>query len=320
MRNLNLDQLHTFETVIGLASFTAAARRLNLSQSTVSVQIRELERRFGVALIERMGKKAYATPSGRALAEAAQRIFRECESAEDAVRHFRDGWIGRVHVGTTNTALMYDLPPVLRKLSIDHPGIGLHVTNMATRESIEGVIQNTIDLALVTLPVENRHLRITPLRAQVLVAILPPGTRDSPDEVTPDYVAKQRLLVEHKQGAVHALVMRWLSGRTSPPHPPMHLGTIEALKAAVEANLGMSIVPDVAVVERTADLVVRPLRPRVPCTLALIEHRAKPNTPALEIVRNALLGLRDAGKFKPVHTRANGAGRDPDRRKLRRGT
>jgi DNA-binding transcriptional LysR family regulator len=300
MRSLNLDQLRTFETVIGLASFTAAARRLNLSQSTVSVQIRELERRFGVTLIERMGKKAYATPSGRALAEAAQRIFHECELAEGALRRFRDGWIGRVHVGTTNTALMYNLPPVLRQLSLDYPGIDLHVTNMSTRESVEHVIQNTIDLALVTLPVEKKHLRITPLRAQVLVAILPPGTRDAPDEITPDYVARQRLLVEHRQGAVYALIMRWLLGQTPLPRPPMHLGTIEALKTAVEANLGMSIVPDVAVVERTADLVVRPLRPRVPCTLALIEHRAKPNAPALEIARNALLGLRDSGELKPA--------------------
>ena len=190
---------------------------------------------------------------------------------------------------------------------------------MSTRESVEHVVQNKIDLALVTLPVEKRHLRITPLRAQVLVAILPPGTRDPPDEITPDYVARQRLLVEHRQGAVYALVMRWLSGRTSLPRPPMHLGTIEALKTAVEANLGMSIVPDVAVVKRTTDLVVRPLRPRVPCTLALVEHRAKPNAPALEIVRNALLGLRDRGEHKPARTRANGAGRSRGRRALHGG-
>jgi DNA-binding transcriptional LysR family regulator len=303
MRSLSLDQLRTFETVIGLASFTAAARRLNLSQSTVSVQIRELERRFGVTLIERMGKKAHATPPGQALAEAARRIFHECELAEEALRRFRDGWIGRVHVGTTNTALMYDLPPVLRQLRLDYPGIDLHVTNMSTRESVEHVIHNKIDLALVTLPVDSSHLRITPLRAQVLVAILPPDTRDPPDEVTPDYVARQPLLVEHAQGAVHALIMRWLLG-TSFPRPPMHLGTIEALKTAVEANLGMSIVPDVAVAGRTADLIVRPLRPRVPCTLALIEHQAKPNARALEIVRNALLGLRDDVELKPARTRA----------------
>lgn len=65
MRSLNLDQLRALETVVELASFTAAARRLNLSQSAISVQIRELEQRLGVRLVERLGKKAYATAAGR---------------------------------------------------------------------------------------------------------------------------------------------------------------------------------------------------------------------------------------------------------------
>ena len=77
------------------------------------------------------------------------------------------------------------------------------------------------------------------------------------------------------------------------PRAPMYLGTIEALKTAVESNLGMSIVPDVAVAKRTRRLVVRPLQPPVPCTLALIEHRNKPDEPALDIVRKALLELRE---------------------------
>jgi DNA-binding transcriptional LysR family regulator len=297
MRSLSLDQLRALETVVELASFTAAARRLNLSQSTVSVQIRELEQRFGVALVERMGKQAYATPPGAELVEAARRIFRECQLAEDAVRRFRDGWIGRVHVGTTNTAILYDLPPILRKLRVDHPGLDLHVTNMPTRDSIEHVIQNKIDLALVTLPVENKLLRITPLRPQRLVAIFPAGTRGLPNQITPDYVVGEPLLIEHARGAVHALIMEWLAGHL--PSRAMHIGTIEALKMAVRSNLGMSIVPDVAVSSDSPDLIVRPLRPAVPCTLALIEHRNKPNTPALQIMRDALLGLRQDGARPP---------------------
>jgi DNA-binding transcriptional LysR family regulator len=92
-----------------------------------------------------------------------------------------------------------------------------------------------------------------------------------------------------------------------PLRATMYLGTIEALKTAVESNLGMSIVPDVSVAKPSPDLIVRPLRPPVPCTLALIEHRNKPNEPALEIVRNALLALRgeaDASaprRRKPTH-------------------
>ncbi len=69
------------------------------------------------------------------------------------MRRFRDGWLGRVHIGTTLTALMYELPPVLRELRSAHPRIDLVVTNMATRLSVERILDNTIDLALVTLPV-----------------------------------------------------------------------------------------------------------------------------------------------------------------------
>ena len=64
MRSLNLDQLRTLLEVIELGSFSAAARRLNLTQPAVSQHIRELERRFGVRLIERMGKQAHATAPG----------------------------------------------------------------------------------------------------------------------------------------------------------------------------------------------------------------------------------------------------------------
>jgi DNA-binding transcriptional LysR family regulator len=319
MRSLNLDQLRTLLEVIELGSFSAAARRLNLTQPAVSQHIRELERRFAVRLIERMGKQAHATAPGRDLVEAAQRIFRDCDLAEAAMRRFRDGWIGRVHIGTTNTAMTYLLPPILRRLRLNHPGIDLLVTNMATRDSIEQIIQNKIDLALVTLPVEVTKLRITPLIPQTLVAILPAGTRDVPDEVTPDYAARQPLLIEHARGAVHGLVMEWLAGQM-PLRAAMHLGTIEALKTAVESNLGMSIVPDVAVTRHTPDIIVRPLHPPVPCPVALIEHRNKPNEPALEIVRDALLALRPGSQTELTPAKRPGARGQPLRSSPSAGT
>jgi DNA-binding transcriptional LysR family regulator len=292
MRSLNLDQLRTLIEVVELGSFSAAARRLNLTQPAVSQQIRELERRFGVRLIERMGKHVHVTAPGRELVGAARSIFHSCDLAETAMRRFRDGWIGRVRIGTTNTAMTYLLPPILRRLRLDHPGIDLLVTNMPTRESIEQIIQNKIDLGLVTLPVEGgKQLKVTQLRPQTLVAILPGSTRDVPDEVTPDYAAHQSLLIEHANGAVHGLVMEWLSAHM-PLRAAMQLGTIEALKTAVESNLGMAIVPEIAVTRHNPDIVVRPLRPAVPCPLALIEHRNKPSERALDIVRHALLGLR----------------------------
>jgi DNA-binding transcriptional LysR family regulator len=299
MRSLNLDHLHTLVHVAELGSFSAAARRLGLSQPAVSLQIRELERRFGLQLIERLGKRAHATVPGRELIEAARRIFRECDHADAAMRRFREGWIGRVHVSTTLTAMIYRLPPILRGVRLDHPGIDLLVTNAPTPTSVENIVQNRVDLALVNLPVDQRQLRVTPLCAEVMVAIFPIGTPGVPDEITPDYVARQNLLVEPPSSAAHALVRGWLSGQAPPPRMPTPLGTVEALKSAVASNLGMAIVPEISVGTHVSDFIVRPLRPSLSRMLALIEHRNKPNELALQVVRNALLALQADGAIEP---------------------
>jgi DNA-binding transcriptional LysR family regulator len=307
LRGLNLDQLRALLEVVEQGSFSAAARRLNLTQPAVSLQIRELERRFGLRLIERLGKRAHATVPGRELVEATRRIFRECDHADAAMRRFREGWIGRVHVGTSLTTMIYRLPPVLRRVRLDHPGIDLVVANAPTGNTVENIIQNRIDLGLVNLPIEKkRQLKITPLFPEVLVAIFPAGTRGVPNEITPDYVARQNLMVEQATSAGHPLVLGWLSGHSQPPQVPTTFGTVEALKSAVTSNLGMAIVPEVSVAKHRSDFIVRPLQPPLSRTLALIEHRNKPNEPALEIVRNALLALRTVGAVEPkTHTKAD---------------
>src|SRR6476646_10813825 len=170
MRQLNLDHLRALVEVVAQGGFSAAAVKLKQNQPAVSLQIRELEARWGVQLIERVGKRALATAPGRELIERAHRILRECNAAEESMRHFHDGWLGRVHVATTLTALMYELPPVLRELRSAHPHIDLIVTNMSTLDAIERVIENTVDLALVTLPVKSSRLKVTPLRRQMLLA------------------------------------------------------------------------------------------------------------------------------------------------------
>src|SRR5262249_10209072 len=128
---------------------------------------------------------------------------------------------------------------------------------------------------------------------------------------TPDYAATQPLILEFARGAVYALVQDWL-GQVKLLHPPMPIGIVEAVKKAVASGLGMSIVPGVAMAEPVADGGVRPLRPPVPCTLALIEHSGKPDAPALKIVRDALLELKACDPGEPVSAAHRGS-HDPIR-------
>ena len=290
MRSLNLDQLRALETVVELASFTGAARRLHLSQSAVSVQIRELEERCGVRLVERLGKKAYATAAGREVIQHARRISEESEAITKAMRRFRDGWIGRVHIGAALTALMYLLPPALQKLRTEHPGIDLFISNTTTPGMVDGVLRNEIDIGVVTLPVDDNRLIITPLHVDSLVGIVPASLRDIPDEITPEYVAGQFLVLEF--GGVSKLVTDWLaSARTLAPQSSMVVSAVEAIKIVVSAGMGMSIVPSISVVQPIDKVVVRPIYPPLTRTLALIQHRNKPDDLALRTVRGVLMEL-----------------------------
>jgi DNA-binding transcriptional LysR family regulator len=97
-KTLNLDQLRTFGLVIETGGFSAAADRLGLSQPAVSLQIRQLERRLAVRLVERVGKRAQATPAGMELLRHVPHIDGAVENAIDALAGHASGVAGRVRL------------------------------------------------------------------------------------------------------------------------------------------------------------------------------------------------------------------------------
>ena len=291
-----MDQSHapSLKRRLSAAANNGAQLEASASQAADWTELTRIGKTFGLKLIERLGKQAHATVPGRELIEASRRVFRECDAIDAAMRRFREGWIGRVRISMTLTSMVYRLPPILRQIRLDHPGIDLVITNTPTPTSVDNIIHNRIDLALVNLPVQKKQLKITPLCGEDMFAIFPAGTCNLPDVITPDDVAKHHLLVEQQTSAAYALVIGWLARQGPQTRQPMPLGTVEALKSAVASNLGMAIVPEVAIATHSSDFVVRPLQPALSRTLALIEHRNKPSEPALEIVRNALLVLRES--------------------------
>ena len=293
MRSLNPDHLRAFAEVVAQASFTRAAKRLNLAQPTVSLQIRDLENRLGVRLIDRLGKRAFATTAGRELLEHARRIAEENERLLAAMRRHRDGWLGQVRIGASTTALIYHLPPVLTGLRRQHPNIELVVTTGTTSGVIERILRNDIDLGIVSLPVSERQLHIVPLRKELLVAIFSKQVQSLPARVTPQFLLQQPLLLEFARAQVRALIIDWLSKGSPGPRPAMELDNIEAVKRMVASGLGASIVPAAAVSEADvrAGIVTRPLKPALSRTLALVQRRDKPGDLAMQHVREALLTL-----------------------------
>src|SRR6185436_18593760 len=142
MRNLSLDQLQALREVVALGSFSAAAQKLRLTQPAVSLQIRELEKRLGVQLIERMGKRAYATAAGEELVTHARRLAHDAEDALAAMRRHRDGGPGRVRLGTSVAVCTYLLPPVLAGLRRAHRSLEVAITVGTTEHVVARILAN----------------------------------------------------------------------------------------------------------------------------------------------------------------------------------
>jgi DNA-binding transcriptional LysR family regulator len=295
VRSINPDHLRALTEVVAQGSFTRAAKRLNLAQPTVSLQIRDLEARIGVRLIDRLGKRAFPTAAGRELIEHAGRIARETDRLLTAMRRHRDGGMGQVRIGSSTTALIYHLPPVLQNLRTRHPNIELIVTTGTTTGVVERLLKNDVDLGIVSLPISERGLEVMPLKSEPLVAIFSTSVRKPPASVTPGFLLGHPLLLEYARAHVRAMIIDWLSAGGEEPRPAMELDNLEAVKRMVASGLGASIVPAAAIsdTQEKSGLIARPLRPALTRTLALVQRRDKPRDAALQHVRQALMTLAD---------------------------
>ena len=298
MRNLNLDQLRSLMEVVELGSFTAAAKRLHLTPPAISQQIRELEHRCGLQLVERIGRRAFATPAGRELIVHGRRIMADAEHALAAVRQHKKGTAGRVHIGAGPTALVYLLPPALRKLREEYPDIEIVVTSRTTQRISEGLLSNIVDIGFTALPVEADGLDVVPVRTDPMVAILPATEPAIPDRLTPADVARRTLILEYQRVPHRNLSRAWLQAGGVPVRPALEFDSIEAIKNAVSAGLGMAIVPGPAMSHAPPlnSVLVRPLDPPLMRTLGIVQRRGRAETPALKLVREAIMALQsDAG-------------------------
>ena len=296
MRSVNIDQLRALVAVTELGSFTAAARRLNLTQPAISLQIRELESRYGVQLLERMGKKAFPTSAGLDLVEHAHRLVTEEGQADLAMRRFRDGQSGRVRIGMSTTTLNYFMSDALRSLRRDAPDILLRVAIGTTRETLDQLADNRLDLGIVNLPVQDEMFSTVTLMTEPLVAILPVGEQRPPAVVTPAYFADHALILERRPAALKTATLRWLTEAHEMPDPAMEVEHLEAIKGAVAAGLGGAIVPRMLMRDSRVEkqVYICSLQPILERTIALVQRRDKPQTPSFDRVRNVILSLAES--------------------------
>jgi len=295
MRGLNLDQLRTFAQVIELGSFSAAAERSGVTQPAVSLQIRQLERRFGLKLVERVGRRAGPTAAGQELLAHVRVIDAALAQAELAMTAHASQVSGRIRLGTGATACTYLLPPLLADLRRRFPALDVVASTGNTADMLRGLENNTLDIGLVTLPAAGRMFQVTPVLEDEFVAIFPAGDPASiPAAATPQALARLPLVLFEPGARTRRLVDDWFEAAGVAAKPVMELGSTEAMKEIVGAGLGCAVLPRLSVsgAGRRPALAVRPLAPRLSRSLAIVLRRDKPLSRGLRHLQEALLALR----------------------------
>lgn len=294
MRNLNPDQLLAFVTVVEREGFTNAAKALNLTQPAISLQIRELEARVGLPLLVRDGRRPRLTAAGEALLDRARRILDEHESALVVMRRLKTNATGEVRIGMTPGTLAYVAGPTIRALKGSHPTLQLTVTVGGSPDLAQFVRDNTVDLAILALPIDLTELVAARLVEDPLVAILPDNGADLPEVATPQFMSEQPMVTEPRFANLRSMIAGWFAAERLEPQRIMQVDTLETIRSAVAAGLGAAIVPRMVVGDRPPHIRVLPLEPAISRELAVVTRADAPApSDALEIVRDALFdGIR----------------------------
>jgi LysR family transcriptional regulator, low CO2-responsive transcriptional regulator len=241
LKHGTLPQLRVFEASVRLGSLARAAEELHMAPPTASVQIKKLADTIGSPLLEQVGKRMYPTPAGRRVYDGCQEVFRAFGSLEEALEEMRSLGSGELRLSVISSA-RYFAPRLLGAFAQRHPAIrtALHVGNSG--ELAQRLRRNEDDLYLVAdLPATGDVVRQA-LLPNPLVAV---ARADHPLAVRRQVpfadLAREPFLMREAGSGTRRAVLDVFTANGCAPSMRMELGSNEAIREAILAGLGVSI-------------------------------------------------------------------------------
>jgi DNA-binding transcriptional LysR family regulator len=274
---INVHLLKIFHAVARSSSFSRAASELAISQPSVSIQVGELERQFGVELFEPAGKSIRLTEAGRVCFDYAGRVLALIDEAQRAMDEVKGLRRGRLLVGATQTPGTYILPALLGRLKGEYPRLEIALRIDGPRKIQEMVLRHELDLAVTGWRITLPDLEAIPMAADEMVLVVAPSHRfaDLPEVTLGDLSGEPFIMRERGSGS-RELLDDALHRAGIYITPTLELENVDAVKQAVAANLGVSMLSRCAIDLEVSSgrLRVVPVRDfKVERTIWLVRHR-----------------------------------------------
>jgi LysR family transcriptional regulator, hydrogen peroxide-inducible genes activator len=299
---MNLRDLDYLVALAETGHFGEAAARCNVTQPTLSTQIRKLEQTLGATLFERGQRRVVPTATGRLVIAQARLVRDEVARLREIARAGTDPLAGPFQLGVIPTAGPYVLPRLLPALTGGHPDLRLHLREDVTQRLVERLRGAELDAAILSLPVDEPDLELAPLLEEPFVLALPEAhPLAAASALSENDLRGARVLMLEEGHCLRDQVTPLCRRLSLVPDSGPVATSIESLRLMVAAGMGLAILPACAAegpFATTLPLAFRDLPPPRPTrTLVLAWRRSFPRGHGLRALaarlRSALAGRDD---------------------------
>jgi LysR family transcriptional regulator, transcriptional activator of the cysJI operon len=241
---MQIDSFRVFRDLVESQSFSKAAQLNNITQSAVSQQIRSVEERFRIPLIERSSKRFALTREGDMLYQASKEIISQFDSLQHQFNEMRNIVSGNIRIATVYSIGLHELPPYLKRFLKEFPNVNVHVEYRRSNQVYEDIQSGTCDLGLVAFPVQKKNLKSEAFKKDRLVLICHPNHALATNtEVEIKDLANHKFIGFEPDIPTRRAVDKMFRDTDMDTKPVMEFDNIETVKRAVEIDAGISIVP-----------------------------------------------------------------------------
>lgn len=240
--NYTLNQLQIFLKVVQKQSVTKAAEELHLTQPAVSIQLKNFQDQFNIPLTEVVGRKIYITDFGREIAESAENIINQVYAINYKTMAFQGQITGKLRISVVSTG-KYVMPYFLSEFMKQHPGVELLMDVTNKNRVIKSLENNEVDAALVSILPANLNIDKMDLLQNKLFLVGRLHTKFKKSMEINEIFKDLPLIFREKGSGTRNTMELFFTQNNISVLKKMELTSNEAVKQAVMAGLGYSIMP-----------------------------------------------------------------------------
>lgn len=241
---MNIHQVHIFNIAAKTLSITKTAKKMHLSQPSVSIQIKDLEDSLNVRLFERINRKITLTDAGKVFFSYSEKLLNLIDEINAVMNEFSSGDVGKLVIGTSSTIGIYVLPKYLGYFKEVFPKAEISLIILNRQEALEQCISGELDFAFLQDPPKHPDLQAEFFMKDELVIVCSPKHRWAEKEhltIKMLTTEPEQIILREEGSGTRGLIEYVLKRFGIERNVTMELSSSEGIKRAVEANLGVAV-------------------------------------------------------------------------------